>query len=110
MHKNYQLIVLPGAQQDMREIVLYIANQLKSPYAALRLKNEFKKAISSLSELPERFQIIKEKPWNNKGVRKLQVKNYFIYYVIIETEKAVKIIAVIYVRRNQESIIKDKIV
>ncbi len=38
MSDNYKIIILPEAQQDIRNIVLYIANELVSPQAALNLQ------------------------------------------------------------------------
>ncbi len=63
--------------------------------------------IKKLSYLPERNPKICEIPWGDKGVRKLIVKNYYVYYIISETEKTVKIIAVIYGRRDQASRLEE---
>ena len=102
MSKKYKLIILPEAQQGIRNIILYIAIELASPYTALNLQDSFEEAINSLSTMPHRYKIIDEEPWKSKGIRRFQVKSYFIYYLISESDNSVKIIAVIYVRRNQE--------
>ena len=101
MSKKYNIIVLPEAQEDIRNIVLYIAIELASPYTALKLQKSFEEGINSLAIMPERYKIVEEQPWKNKGIRRLQVKNYFIYYLISKNVNSVKIIAVIYARRNQ---------
>ena len=46
MSDQYKLIILPEAQKDIREIVLYIARELAAPLAALNLQDEFQKEIS----------------------------------------------------------------
>ena len=52
--------------------------------------------------MPERYRIIDDQPWKDKGVRKVPVKNYFVYFVISEPDKSVKILAVIYAGRDQQ--------
>ena len=50
----------------------------------------------------ERYQIIDDQLWKDKGVRKVPVQNYFVYFVISEPDKSVKILAVIYAGRDQQ--------
>ena len=109
MSESYKLIILPQAQQDMREISLYIAQDLSAPQAAVRLVAEFQKAIRSLEHMPQRVKTIDEEPWGSAGVRKIRVNNYYIYFVIDEEEEAVKISAVIYIRRDQYKQIEEKL-
>lgn len=101
MSEIYQVIILPEAQQDMQSIVLYIARQLSAPEAALNLKSAFQKEIALLSHMPKRFQTIQEQPWGNAGIRKFRVKNYYVYYLVDDADKTVKVNAVIYVGRDQ---------
>lgn len=102
MSDTYQIIILPEAQQDIRNIVLYIARKLLAPQAALNLERVFRKEILSLALMPNRFSTIDEQPWKDAGIRKTRVKNYYIYYLIDETEKTVKVNAVIYTGRDQK--------
>lgn len=99
---KYNLIILPEAQKDIREIVLYIARELAAPQAALNLQEAFQEGIHSLSRMPERVKTVDEQPWKDAGVRKIRVKNYYIYFIISEADHAVKIMAVIYAGRDQE--------
>ena len=65
------------------------------------------KGINSLSVFPERHKVVKEYPWGDKGVRKLIVKNYFIYYIVDADDKIVKVLGVIYSKQNQENILLE---
>ena len=58
--------------------------------------------INSLSFMPERIRVVDAQPWKEKGVRKIQVKNYYIYFVISEPNKTVEILVVIYAGRDQQ--------
>ena len=46
---EYKLIILPEAQKDIRDIVLYIARELTAPQAAFNLQADFEKEIKSLA-------------------------------------------------------------
>ena len=59
MSDNYKIIILPEAQQDIRNIVLYIANELVSPQAALNLQQSFIDEINKLSFMPKSIIIIR---------------------------------------------------
>lgn len=107
MSDLYRLIILPEAQNDIRNIILYIARDLSAPHAALDLQNEFQRAISSLVEMPKRIKTVNEQPWKKAGVRKIIVKNYYIYFLVDDKEKAVKVISVIYVGRDQSKQLPD---
>lgn len=108
MSDRYALIILPEAQQDMRDILLYIAGELSAPQAALNLQAAFQKEIESLAVWAKRIKTVDEQPWKDAGIRKTRVKNYYIYFLVDDVEMAVKIIAVIYVGRDQRRQMKRR--
>ena len=100
MSEEYKLIMLPEAQKDIRDIVIYIARELAAPQAALNLQDDIEKEINSLKFKPKRIRTVDEEPWKSVGIRKTRVKNYYIYFLVDDKEMAVKINAVIYVGRD----------
>ena len=108
MSKQYKLIILPEAQKDIREIVIYIARELAAPQAALNLQAEFEKGINTLAERPKRIKTVNEQPWKDTGIRKIRVKNYYIYFLVDDDKMAVKINAVIYIGRDQTKQMTDR--
>ena len=108
MSKQYNLIILPEAQKDIRDIVIYIARELAAPQAALNLQVEFEKAINTLAERPKRIKTVNEQPWKDVGIRKIRVKNYYIYFLVDDDEVAVKVNAVIYTGRDQTKQMADR--
>ena len=108
MSDQYKLIILPEAQKDIREIVLYIARDLAAPQAALNLQDEFQKEINSLARMPKRIKTVDLQPWKDAGIRKIRVKNYYIYFLVDDAEMAVKVNAVIYVGRDQTKQMADR--
>jgi len=107
-HKQYKIIILPEAQKDIREIVIYIARELAAPQAALNLEEALFVGIRALAKMPERIKTTNDSPWKEKGLRKIRIKNYYVYFIINEDEGTIKILAVIYVGRHQEKQLKKR--
>jgi len=101
MSEEYRLIILPEAQKDIRDIIIYIAKELTAPQAALALQDDIEEKINFLSLQPKRFKLIDDQPYKDAGIRKTRVKHYYIYYLVDDKDKTVKIVAVIYTGRDQ---------
>ena len=54
--------------------------EFAAPQGALKLQEEIQKGINSLLEMPKRFKTVDEQPWKDAGVRRLIVKNYYVYF------------------------------
>lgn len=101
MSKAYEIEITEDAIYQMYEIKRYISRILYEPMAAQRLIDEMDKKIRNLSSSPYLYPVVKEKELKKYNVRKFKVKNYYIYYMIFDEEKIVRVIAVIYARRDQ---------
>ena len=102
MSENYKIKITKQAYAQMEVIGRYIAFELLSPETADKLLSLLKEEISSLSFMPERFTFTEEEPWRSKGVRKMSVKNYIIYYIICKEANEVRITAVLHARQDQQ--------
>lgn len=98
---SFKLRILPVAQEDMREVVDYV-NTL-SPQAAQNLYDEIVKGIASLAELPMRCGLLKASELRAKGYRALRVKNYTVFYVVLDD--TVQIRRILYTKRQFESLL-----
>lgn len=63
--------------------------------------DKIKEAIVSLENFPKRNAPIDDETWQSKGVRKIVVKNFLIYYWVDDENHKVQVITVIYHRRDQ---------
>ena len=97
----YRIILTPDAEEDMRELRSYIADVLSARNTALAYVQAVRKEIRSLSEMPARYRSVDEEPWHSRGIRRLIVKNSYVYYRIDEAAKKVLILNVVYARRDQ---------
>ena len=100
--EQYTVKITEQAADHLSLIKEYIANELQQPNAAKKLLALFKEQMMALSLMPHRVRCVEEKPWGELGFRKIRVKNYYIYFWINEEKRQVQIIAVIYVKMNQE--------
>lgn len=102
MSENYKIKITKQAYAQMEVIGRYIAFELLSPETADKLLALLKLEIASLSFMPERFTFTEEEPWHSKGVRKMPVKNYLVYYIIKEEAKEVRVTAILHARQDQQ--------
>lgn len=91
---NYQLRYLPLFFDDVSNTISYIKNELSNPKAASNLITSIETAILERLPICESFE-----PYHSKRERKytyyrIYVKNYVIYYVIIDDEGPDKIMEV----------------
>lgn len=103
MPEEYKVIVVPEAQRDITEVLLYVAKEISATQVAIKLQIELRRGIDSLRFMPKRAKPIEEKPWGEMGVRRIRVQNYYVYYWLNDIEKVAYVIAVIYARMKQEN-------
>ena len=97
----YEVVMTPDATDDLTGLRDYIAYTLLAPDTALFYIKAIRKEIEALSTMPERYPLIENEPWHSRGIRKLIVKNFYIYYRVDEAAKRVYILNVIYAKRDQ---------
>lgn len=101
----YEVQILPSAHRDLTKIVGYMVNKLKNPIAAGRFYDSVEKGFEFLKTYPYSNPVFSTvKPTKNE-IRSLLVGNYLLLYTIGEFEKTVSVIAVVYAKRDVESIL-----
>ena len=103
----YKIIITPDAEKDLVELRNYIADVLLARDTARNYIRTIRKEIGSLSELPARYKPVDDEPWHSRGVRRIIVNNFFVYYRIDEEHKRVYILKVIYARRDQLRVLEQ---
>ena len=103
MGNNFEVVIFPLAQADMEEIFNYISNNLKNKIAAGKLINDFKRTIEIIRIFPESFPLINNEYVNDKNIRKVSLKNYIIFYRIVNYE--IQIIRVLHGLQKYEKLL-----
>lgn len=101
MSDTYRVKITLQAYDNISKIIRYISHNLHSPDAASQLLDRIYEKAASLAHMPKRIALINEEPWGSKGIRKVSVNNFYIYFWIDEKNMMVQIISVIYSKRNQ---------
>lgn len=91
---KYNVKILDEAKDDIKEIIIYIKTKLKEPEIAKKHSKAFKKEISKLKDTADIYNVIDNEITGKSDIRKINVKNFMIFYRIIEKTKEVQIIAV----------------
>lgn len=101
MDNIYTVKITSQAEEQIQGTIYYITHELKAPDAALHLLDTLENSITSLSHYPQRVALISEEPWHSKGIRRLPVKNFLIYFWIDDANMNVQVTALIYEKRDQ---------
>ena len=107
MNKTYQILWAGIAENDLKEIIEYIA--IDNPSNVLKILQKVKKNISILCNLPERGRFVPE--LQDQGIltyRELVVPSWRIIYRI--SIHVVYVLSVLDARRNVEDILLKRLV
>ena len=102
---EYRIGISDLAKQDIRDVAVYITQELQEPGIAEKTTNAILDAIITLEKMPDRIGLVKDKRLADKGIRPLYVKNYTVFFRIEESTKSVDIVRVLYSRRDWASIL-----
>ena len=79
-NNNYQVRLLSIAEEDLTEIIIYIA--MENPTAANRIADKIEKNMLLLYKNPHLGRIPRDEEIKELGYRYLIVENYIIFYTI----------------------------
>lgn len=82
--KQYKVRITQEALADMEQLYNHIAYVLLAPENAMGQYNRIADAILKLAEMPERFHIMSLEPEHSRGLRRMLVDNYSVFYIVKE--------------------------
>lgn len=104
---RYEVKLTAQAIGQIGETVQYISKTLQEPETARKWADTLQHEIGKLDIMPSRYPFTEEEPWHTRGIRKMPVRNFLVYYLIDEGKKVVWVTAVIYGRRDQITALLD---
>ena len=104
---RYKVKLTTQAIGQIEETVRYISKILLDSETAQKWADAMQCEIEKLDFMPSKYPLTEEEPWHTKGIRKMPVKNFIVYYLVSEEEKTVWVTAVIYGRRDQIAALLD---
>ncbi len=105
---KYAITYSERALNDLKSIHSYIAVELLAPETARNLIDKIVKQIGTLCVMPNRNPLYDEEPWRKRGLRKLIIDNFVVFYIPIEKYLRVLIVSIMYGKRDITHIL-DKI-
>lgn len=102
---KYKIIRTDKADEQLREIIFYIADDSGSVDIALNYLDRIEAAIRRLEEFPMSGSIPRYSILRKQGYRVLIIERHLVFYKINEDEKIVTIYAVVDSRREYKNLI-----
>lgn len=96
------------AYAELDAIYFYIAEQLLEPEISAKQVKRITTAIGNLDEMPHRNPLYAKEPWKGRGLRKLLVDNYMVFYVIDVAKEEVVVMHILYGGRDIDDILKNE--
>lgn len=107
MSKTYQVSWAAAAQNDLKQIIDYIA--IDSPDHAVQILKKINQKVSGLYAMPDRGRIVPElKEQGIRTYREMIIAPWRVIYRI--SDSAVFVLSVIDSRRNIEDVLLDRFV
>lgn len=102
---KYKIIRTDKADEQLREIIFYIADDSGSTDIALNYLDKIETAIRRLEEFPMSGSIPRYSILRKQGYRVLIVERHLVFYKVNEDEKVVTIYAIVDGRREYRNLI-----
>ncbi len=97
---SFSIAISEQAVGDILSIYNYIAKTLNAPTAAARQIDRLEDAISRLADIPEGFARYEEEPWHGRGLRRMPVDKYCVFYIANLKDEEVSVSRILYGGRN----------
>jgi toxin ParE1/3/4 len=92
---KHKILRTDKAEEQLREIIFYIADDSGSIDIALGYLDKIETAINRLQQFPESGSIPRYSILRKQGFRVLIVEKHLVFYKISETDKTVIIYAIV---------------
>lgn len=106
MMGRYQVRYAPQALEDLKDIYVYIAQELHQRDTAAAQVNRIRAEIRSLDFLPLRYPCVDWEPWQSMGMRKVTVGNFLVFY--IPDTQTVTVIRILYAGRDIANLLSEQ--
>ena len=106
--KKYVVEVSKTAEQDLENIISYLRYDLAGDIIADKYKVLFKQKLQDLEELAGSMPILDESLTGHKNIRKINVRNYILFYVIDEEKSKAIVVRIGHAFMDWEKYLKDE--
>ena len=106
--KKYIVKISETAEQDLENIISYLRYSLAGDIIADKYKLLFKQELKNLENIAGSMPILDEDLTGHKGIRKINVINYIIFYTVDEESSSALVLRVGHALMDWEKYLKDE--
>ena len=103
---SYIIHITQTAERDIMRAADHIEFILKNPSAADHLLDVATEQIKSLSDMPQKFQLVDDPVLASWGIRFVIVNNYLAFYTIDEKKQMVIVVRFLLQKSNWNTILR----
>ena len=106
--KKFEVEVSKTAEQDLENIISYLRYDLAGDIIADKYKILFKQALKELENIAGSMPILDERLTGYQNIRKINVRNYIIFYIIDEENNKVFVVRIGHSFMDWEKYLKNE--
>lgn len=106
--KKYIVEMSETAEQDLENIISYLRYDLAGDIIADKYKLLFKQELKKLADVAGSMPVLEEKLTGHKNIRKINVRNYIIFYIIDEDVDKAFVVRIGHAFMDWEKYLKDE--
>ncbi len=106
--KKYIVEISETAEQDLEDIISYLRYNLAGDIVADKYKILFKQELKYLENIAGSMSILDEELTGHKNIRKINVRNYIIFYIVDEDNSKALVLRIGHAFMNWEKFLKDE--
>ena len=106
--KKYLVEISETATQDLENIISYLRNNLAGDIIVDKYKILFKQEFKNLENIAGSMPILDENLTGHKNIRKINVRNYIIFYILNDENSKVLVLRIGHAFMDWENYLKDE--
>lgn len=106
--KRYIVEISKTAEQDLEDIILYLRHSLAGEIIADKYKILFKQKLKELENIAGSMPILSEELTGHKDIRKINVRNYIVFYIIDKINSKVLVLRIGHAFMDWEKYLRDE--
>ena len=106
--KKYVIEISETAKQDLENIISYLRYDLSEDIIADKYKILFKQELKKLEDIAGSMPILDEELTGHKSIRKINVRNYIIFYIIDEENNKAFVVRIGHAFMDWKRYLKDE--
>jgi toxin ParE1/3/4 len=106
--KKYLVEISETAEKDLENIISYLRHNLAGDIITDKYKILFKQELKNLENVAGSMPILDEELTGHKNIRKLNVRNYIIFYTVEEESSKAFVVRIGHAFMDWEKYLKDE--